>query len=230
MDETKQGHQEVKPFDPVVVSFRSKKLSRFSLLLRMVLTALLMTSLPATKRLNTCLRSRSSLRMFSDLSNYVTPLPSLAEQVFVISGSSRGIGLEFSRQLLLRTEDTKVIGLSRTSTPSLLELQAKFPGRMHVVHVDLENQESVVAAGKTIASLVTRVDLLLNVAGILGDGGKTPSTPGPERSLLNIDREWFSKTLDLNLVGHVMMTQSLMPLLKKPKDAPGRVRERDSQG
>ena len=138
--------------------------------------------------------------------------------MFVISGSSRGIGLEFCRQLLLRTSGTKVIGLTRTSTDVLSKLQNEFPDRMHVVHVDLENQESVVDAGKAVSALVSRVDMLFNVAGILGDGGD--KFPGPERSLLNINREWFTKTLNINLVGHVMMTQALIPLMKKDKAVP----------
>eukprot|EP00596_Hydrurales_sp_CCMP1899_P002489 CAMPEP_0119051366 /NCGR_PEP_ID=MMETSP1177-20130426/73010_1 /TAXON_ID=2985 /ORGANISM="Ochromonas sp, Strain CCMP1899" /LENGTH=285 /DNA_ID=CAMNT_0007030551 /DNA_START=135 /DNA_END=992 /DNA_ORIENTATION=+ len=167
------------------------------------------------KQLVTGYRNRGISRLFSSTVDYLTPLPSSQEQVFAISGSSRGIGLEFSRQLLLRTEETKVIGLARTSSPALLELQAQFPDRLNVVHVDLEDQQSVEAAGKEISGLASRVDVLLNVAGILGDGGK--NFPGPERSIANIDRAWFSKTLELNCVGHVMMTQALLPLLKRDK-------------
>lgn len=183
-----------------------------------MLSACLVASLPASKVLRSGCRSRASLRLFSDNINYLTPLRSTPEETYVISGSSRGIGLEFSRQLLIRTVGTKVIGLTRTTTDALLDLQAQFPDRMHIIHVDLENQESVEAAGKSVAGLTNRVDALFNVAGILGDGGK--NFPGPERSILTINREWFTKTLNLNLIGHVMMTQALMPMLKKDKTAP----------
>ena len=183
-----------------------------------MLSACLVASLPSTKMLTTGFRSRGSIRLFSDATNYLTPLAATGEEVYVVSGSSRGIGLEFSRQLLLRTVGTKVIGLSRTSSDGLVELKAQFPDRMHIVHVDLEEQESVEAAGKAVAALASRVDILLNVAGILGDGGK--NFPGPERSILTIDRDWFTKTLNLNLIGHVMMTKALVPLLKKDKTAP----------
>ena len=182
-----------------------------------MLSACLVASLPASKLLRSSCRSRASIRLFSDATNYLTPLRSTEEEVYVISGSSRGIGLEFSRQLLIRTQGTKVISLTRTETPALLDLQAQFPNRLHIVHVDLENQQSVEDAGKAVAAISSRVDVLLNVAGILGDGGK--KFPGPERSILTINREWFTKTLDLNLIGHVMMTQALLPLLKKEKTA-----------
>ena len=182
-----------------------------------MLSACLVASLPSSKLLSSGFRSRTPIRFFCDATNYLTPLTSTGDQVYVISGSSRGIGLEFSRQLLLRTGGTKVISLARSSSDGLLDLQAQFPDRLHIVHVDLENQQSVEDAGKTIKTLATQVDVLLNVAGILGDGGK--KFPGPERSILTIDRDWFTKTLDLNLIGHVMMTKELIPLLKKDKTA-----------
>lgn len=192
----------------------SFKLSIFTLI-AIMLSTFLAASVPVSKQVRANVISRSSFRLFSDTINYVSPLQSSDGQVFVISGSSRGIGLEFSRQLLLRTTGTKVIGLARTTSDSLLDLQVQFPGRMHIVHVDLENQESVEKAGKVVSGLVSHVDVLFNVAGILGDGGK--KFPGPERTIMTIDRDWLSKTLDLNLVGHVMMTQALIPLLKKDK-------------
>lgn len=183
-----------------------------------MISAVFAASLSAGKHVRRNIGQIGSLRMLSDLTDYLSPLTSTKDDVYVISGSSRGIGLEFSRQLLLRTKETKVICLSRTSSDGLTNLKSNFPDRVHIVHVDLEDQNSVEDAGRAVKSLVSRVDVLLNVAGILGDGGK--KFPGPERSILNIDRDWFSKTLDLNLVGHVMMTQALIPLLKKDKLAP----------
>ena len=188
------------------------------LIVSLMLSTLLVGSLPVAKNALRNSRTTATSRLFSDAVNYLSPLQSSEGQVYVISGSSRGIGLEFCRQLLLRTSGTKVIGLTRSSTDVLSKLQNDFPTRMHVVHVDLENQQSVVDAGKAVSALVNRVDMLFNVAGILGDGGN--KYPGPERSLLNVDRDWFSKTLNLNLVGHVMMTQALVPLLKKDKSVP----------
>jgi NAD(P)-dependent dehydrogenase (short-subunit alcohol dehydrogenase family) len=64
----------------------------------------------------------------------------------------------------------------------------------------------------TISRKYKHIDLLLNVAGILGDG---QTTPGPERSLDKINREWLSKTFDVNCIGHVMLSKSLVPLLKR---------------
>jgi len=82
--------------------------------------------------------------------------------------------------------------------------------RIHLVQLDVEDQASIERTGEQLRSTFDRVDLLLNVAGVLGDGR---TTPGPERSLTKIDREWFEKTLAVNLVGPVMLSKELSPLL-----------------
>mmetsp|Transcript_37132 Transcript_37132/g.64452 ORF Transcript_37132/g.64452 Transcript_37132/m.64452 type:complete len:225 (-) Transcript_37132:443-1117(-) len=76
--------------------------------------------------------------------------------------------------------------------------------------LDLADQGAVEAAAAALAADYQRVDGLFNVAGVLGDGR---TTPGPERSLRAVDRAWFSRTLETNTVGHVMLTQALLPLL-----------------
>ena len=86
--------------------------------------------------------------------------------------------------------------------------------RIHVVPLDLENQASIEAASKTIRERCSRVDMLINVAGLLGDG---QNTAGPERSLSKMDRSWFEKTMAVNLIGPVMFSKELLPLMAQRK-------------
>lgn len=83
--------------------------------------------------------------------------------------------------------------------------------RIKIIQLDLEDQSSIENAGSEIKLQFNRVDLLLNVAGLLGDGGKT--TPGPERSINKIDRKWFEKSFACNVIGPVMLTKELSSLL-----------------
>lgn len=46
-------------------------------------------------------------------------------------------------------------------------------------------------------------------------GDNTQSRPGPERSISGIDRDWLVRTMDTNLIGHIMLTKELIPLLRK---------------
>lgn len=75
----------------------------------------------------------------------------------------------------------------------------------------MEDQSSIDTLTAVIAQNYQRVDALFNVAGILGDG---KTTPGPERSLANIERDWMEKTLAVNVVGPTMLTKALSPLMR----------------
>ena len=80
-----------------------------------------------------------------------------------------------------------------------------------MLSLDVEIQESIDDLARTIAKEYRRVDMLLNVAGILGDSGLT--TPGPERSLLKLDCDWLMKTMSVNVVGPTMLVKALSPLM-----------------
>jgi NAD(P)-dependent dehydrogenase (short-subunit alcohol dehydrogenase family) len=82
--------------------------------------------------------------------------------------------------------------------------------RIQVVCLDVEDQQSIESASSIIKDKFDRVDMLLNVAGILGDG---KGTPGPERSLSKMDRDWLEKTMAVNLIGPVMLSKELAPLM-----------------
>mmetsp|Transcript_2917 Transcript_2917/g.6306 ORF Transcript_2917/g.6306 Transcript_2917/m.6306 type:complete len:381 (-) Transcript_2917:4320-5462(-) len=134
------------------------------------------------------------------------------EAVFVVNGSNRGIGLQFVASLLERSKG-KVIACCRSPSEAhdLNKIASKYPLRIEILHLDLENQSSIDTLASTIAKKYRRVDALFNVAGILGDG---TTTPGPERSLANIERDWMEKTLSVNVIGPTMLTKALSPLMR----------------
>ena len=82
--------------------------------------------------------------------------------------------------------------------------------RIQLVTMDLEDQSSIVSAAEIIKGKFDRIDMLLNVAGLLGDGA---TTPGPERSISKMDRDWLEKTFSVNVFGPVMFSKELVPLM-----------------
>ena len=137
--------------------------------------------------------------------------------VYTVTGANRGIGLQFVKSLLDRTKGTIVACCRSPGNASSLDaIKMSLPenerSRLQIQKLDIEDQSSIEETAEAIKSTYGRVDVLLNVAGILGDGGKT--TSGPERTLAAIDREWFEKNLAVNVVGPVMFTQALAPLLQ----------------
>lgn len=146
-------------------------------------------------------------------------------KTYVISTISRGIGLGFAKQLLNKINNgaaSQVIGFVRAQDssqlpPDLSSLQKEYGyNRLRIIYdVDLQNEDSVDKAVNKVKDLCSSIDILFNVAGILGDG---KTTPGPERSITQIDRKWLTETMDINVISHVQVTSGLIPLLKRKKD------------
>ncbi len=83
-----------------------------------------------------------------------------------------------------------------------------------VVALDLEDPSSIEDLGEKVKEEFNRVDILLNVAGILGDG---EHEPGPERSLRKLDKKWLEKSLAVNTIAPILLCQSLTPMMRVPK-------------
>lgn len=134
------------------------------------------------------------------------------EATFVVSGASRGIGLELVRQLLERTKG-HVIGMSRAPDACLeLNTLKEAHERLTTVAVDLTHEPSIQSACASIAQQRASVDVLINCAGILHDNSPEHM---PERSMSKCSAEWMHRVYAINAVGPVLLTAGLVPLLTK---------------
>ena len=153
------------------------------------------------------------------------PLMMTRTYTSVVSTASRGIGLEFAFQLLNKPNTEIVLALCRSNTPSegLVKLQKQYSSKLVVISgVDLESDTSIQSAVAKVAEQAPNgVDLLINCAGILGDNSK--EMPGPERSIMKIDPAWLRKTMTVNFMSHVLMTQGIAPLMKRKKQKNGEI-------
>lgn len=129
--------------------------------------------------------------------------------VFIVTGANRGIGLQFAKKLA-ETTDATIIACCRTRSNELDIVAAKHD-KMKVMPLDLEDQSSIDSLISDISTSYQRVDALYNVAGILGDG---KTTPGPERAIEKIDRDWLEKTFAVNVIGPTMLAKGLSPLMR----------------
>lgn len=133
------------------------------------------------------------------------------ENLVVVSGASRGLGLAFTSQLMRRSSAT-VIGASRAgNSPGLEQLISKYPGRIVPMECDVTDQSQTKAlASRVKAEHGGKVDLLLNVAGFLHGGGYMP-----ERSLASIDAEAMTKVFATNALGPVLLAQAFAPQMTR---------------
>jgi len=138
----------------------------------------------------------------------------------MITGSNRGIGLEFARQMVNRGE--RVFAATRnpqTATP-LMELAAKSDGRLMILDLDVSLKKSIEEAVEEVSCHTDRLDLLINNAGInLGSQGLGDSTLGSD--LGSLDSDFMTTFFQVNSLAPVIMAQAFLPLLERAD--PGKI-------
>ena len=127
----------------------------------------------------------------------------------LITGGSSGIGLEFARQLL--EAGCRVIAASRNAERSedLRRLKAEHGGRVSVHRLDVGDEASRRGFFEAVSEEIESLDLLINAAGIISGDEESISSFG------NLDQGELSRTLLINSIAPLMMTEGAFPLLKK---------------
>lgn len=133
-------------------------------------------------------------------------MQSLAGQIAVVTGASRGIGRAVS--LMLAREGAHVIAIARdVAELESLDDDIKALGKRDgttIVPLDLSAHNGIDQLGKSILDRWGRLDILVGNAGVLG-----PITP-----VEHIAPQKFQELLDVNLTANWRLMRSLGPLLR----------------
>jgi NAD(P)-dependent dehydrogenase (short-subunit alcohol dehydrogenase family) len=121
-----------------------------------------------------------------------------------ITGSNRGIGLELARQCLQRGDLVFASCRQPDQADELQALKAEYPDRLTILQLDITNQAQVEAVAEPLATEVDGLDILFNNAGV---------SLGGER-IGNLEVDSVLNVLYVNSVGPLMVTQSLLDLLR----------------
>jgi len=130
-------------------------------------------------------------------------------KVYVITGASRGLGLEAVRQLA-DVEGNWIFAAARNpdSASDLKSIQAKSNGRVELVTLDVNDKKSIDAAAGAVSKKTKHVDVLINSAGV-ASGPNYPGSPEPVT-----DAQDLLPIFQTNVVGVQLITQAFLPLLK----------------
>ncbi|KAK3281122.1 hypothetical protein CYMTET_11070 [Cymbomonas tetramitiformis] len=139
------------------------------------------------------------------------------KRVSLVQGASRGLGLEFVTQLLRGSQALPslagghVVATCRNpeKAEALQELATSHPGRLTILPLDVTDEATIKAAATAVKTKLGRLDLLLNVTGVL----HIPDVLTPETSLSKVTSESLLLSFQTNAMGPLLVTQAFEALL-----------------
>jgi NAD(P)-dependent dehydrogenase (short-subunit alcohol dehydrogenase family) len=123
----------------------------------------------------------------------------------LVTGASRGIGLEFVRQFLARGE--RIFAACRDPEHAY-ELQELASERLHLITLNVADERSIESSYAVVRAQTNALDLLINNAGVMNDEDELGSLTF--ENLMNIFR--------INAVAPMLITQRYLELLRHGND------------
>lgn len=126
----------------------------------------------------------------------------------LVTGANRGLGLEFTRQLL--ADGSHVIASCRQpgKAAALNALAAEHPGRLHVLPLEMTEPRSREELARELPLVLgedARIDLLLLNAGVLHAGERFGT----------LDQAQLEHSVRTNAIGPLLLCQALAPWLAR---------------
>lgn len=126
------------------------------------------------------------------------------DRVSVVSGADRGLGYAICEGLLIK--GFKVFaGQYMTEWPGLTVLSQKYPGKLHIIPLDISSTESVHGAANKVAEFTDHIDIIISNAAIVG--GKGDLREG-------IDYTSMQNVYNINSLGPLRLVEAFLPLTK----------------
>ena len=122
----------------------------------------------------------------------------------LVTGSNRGIGLEYVRQLLARGDRVFATCRNPDAADALKQLKTDYDDALTLVAMEVIDPDSVASAYDSVCGQVDALDLLINNAAI---------NPGEEK-LGGIQKADLMSAFEVNVAGVMLVSQQFVDLLK----------------
>ncbi|CAN7109320.1 unnamed protein product [Brassica rapa subsp. narinosa] len=139
-------------------------------------------------------------------------LPNWEGGVSMVQGASRGIGLEFVRQLLENSKKGHVVATCRNpkEATSLINLKNSFSERLFIQKLDVTDETTIEESAESVRERYGSLNLLINATGILS----IPGVLQPETTLNKVEKSSLMLAYEVNAVGPILVMKHMWPLLK----------------
>lgn len=122
----------------------------------------------------------------------------------IITGTSRGIGLELTKQALLRGDTVLATARDPEASKGLKALRSEFGDKLQTLAVDVTNPEGPLKIAAAVKGWSSGVDVLINNAGILTQGESAQD---------------LMESFATNTIAPFLVTKALLPSLKRARGA-----------
>ncbi|MBB6240732.1 SDR family NAD(P)-dependent oxidoreductase [Rhodanobacter sp. MP1X3] len=147
----------------------------------------------------------SPARRKSQRASSLFTAPPLVQQIALVSGANRGLGVEIVRQLAA-TGMTVLLGSRELALGESAARRLRTDGAdVTAIKLDVTQQKDIDAAARYVENTYGRLDVLVNNAGSYYDMGELPSS---------IDIDTVHAALDTNLFGAWRLSEAMLPLMR----------------
>src|SRR3990167_1721630 len=134
-----------------------------------------------------------------------------APKVCLIVGGRKGVGQGIANELAKRSnnfpEPFHII-----TTSSHFSNTPEFEAPFYKVRLDVNDKDSVNQAAQWVEDKFGKLDLLINSIGIL-HGSLNDQKFRPEKSVSQINEDWFFENFRINTYSNVMLAQKFCPIM-----------------
>jgi NAD(P)-dependent dehydrogenase (short-subunit alcohol dehydrogenase family) len=126
-----------------------------------------------------------------------------------ISGTNRGLGLEFVKQYLNRGDQVIATCRKPTNAHELNELKKTHPEKLTILKLEVTDKDEREEVYKHIKEQFGSIDIFINNAGIAAGGGSNSYVLG------ELSSEDVLKVFNVNSVAPVLLVELFLDLIKK---------------